>query len=144
MQDKIHMGMFGACGDDCSLCPRYKATAAGDRKALERVKELWVLFGGRTPDVTPDELKCSGCGKDNHCVYTKLRDCAFAKGFKNCGMCGKYPCGLASAAFEKTENAFHTLKGLCNEEEMEALTRAFRYKKTNLDRIHKSFSKDQR
>jgi hypothetical protein len=138
------MGMFGACGDDCSVCPRFKATAANDKKALDRIKDLWVLFGWRAPDITADALKCSGCSKDNSCAYPKLRDCAFDKGLDNCGMCEKYPCGLVNAAFEKTENAFRTLKGLCREEEMEGLTRAFRYKKSNLDRIHKFFSKDQR
>jgi uncharacterized protein YoaH (UPF0181 family) len=132
--------MFGACGDDCSVCPRYKATITSDRKALERVKELWVLFGWRAPEVTAEELKCSGCSKDNPCSYQKLRDCAFGKGLKNCGLCASYPCSLVNAAFEKTENAFHSLKGLCSGEEMEAITKAFRYKKTNLDRIHKFFS----
>ena len=108
MREKIHLGMFGACGDDCSLCPRYKATAAHDRKALERVKELWVLFGWRAPGATAEEMQCSGCSKDNSCPYQKLRDCAFGKGYANCGMCGQYPCGLAGAAFEKTENAFRS------------------------------------
>jgi hypothetical protein len=140
MQENIHLGMFGACGDDCSLCPRYKATLAGDRNALERVKELWVLLGWREPDVAAEELKCSGCGKENKCSYQKLHDCAFSKGYKNCGMCGRYPCGLVGAAFEKTENAFRSCKGIAGDEEMEALTKAFRYKKSNLDRIHKFYS----
>ena len=140
MQEIIHLGIFGACGDDCSLCPRYRATLAGDRNALERVKELWILLGWREADVTAEELKCSGCRKENKCSYQKLRDCAFEKGYKNCGMCGRYPCGLVSAAFEKTENAFRSCNGIGSDEEMEALTKAFRYKKSNLDRIHKFYS----
>ena len=30
MQEKIHMDPFGACGDDCSVCPRYIATQSND------------------------------------------------------------------------------------------------------------------
>ena len=139
MNDKIQMNIFGACGDDCSLCPRYKATLSNSKSELERVKELWVLFGWRTPDVTLDELKCSGCRKENKCSYQELRDCVFNKGLKNCGMCTDYPCGLVSAAIGKTENVFRSCKNLCNEEEMESLTKAFRYKKSNLDRIKKYY-----
>ena len=140
MTDNIQMDVFGACGDDCSLCPRYKATLSNNKSELERVKELWVLFGWRNPDVTLDNLKCSGCRKENKCSYQELRSCVFNKGLKNCGFCAQYPCRLVSAAFEKTENAFRSIKALCNEEEMESLTKAFRYKKSNLDRINKFFS----
>jgi hypothetical protein len=142
MHDKIQMKMFGVCGDDCSVCPRYKATRDNDQAALARAKELWVLFGWRSPDVPVEELKCSGCRKENKCSYRELRDCALSKGFTNCGFCAKYPCGLVNAAFEKTENAFRSLKNLCTEEELDSLTKAFKYKKSNLDRIHKFFSKN--
>jgi hypothetical protein len=141
MKEKINLDLFGACGDDCSICPRYKATLSKNTKDLERVKELWVLFGWRSPDVSLEDLKCSGCGKENKCSYQSLRDCAFGKSLDNCGMCRDYPCGLAKAAFEKTEHAFISCKSLCTEEEMDALTKAFRYKKTNLDRINKLFSR---
>jgi hypothetical protein len=141
MQNNIHMDPFGACGDDCSCCPRYIATQSNDTQALNRVKELWVLFGWRTPEVTIEELKCRGCGKENKCSYQTLRDCAFGKGLQNCGMCKDYPCKLTNAAFEKTENAFRSCKSLCTEEELESLTKAFKYKKTNLDKIHKYFRK---
>jgi hypothetical protein len=142
MKEKMHMDIFGACGDDCSLCPRYAATANNDMNALSRVKELWVLLGWRKPDVRIEELKCSGCTKDNQCAYKELRDCAFKKDLENCGLCSEYPCTLVKAAFEKTEHSFHTLKNICTGEELELLTKAFRYKKTNLDKMHKYFFKN--
>jgi hypothetical protein len=142
MKEKLHMSIIGACGDDCSSCPRYNATIKNDMKALERVKELWVLLGWRPADVTLEELKCSGCREDNICAYKELRDCAFKKDLNNCGMCKEYPCGLVKAAFEKTEHAFRSCKNLCSEEEMDSLIKAFRYKKTNLDRTHNYFSKE--
>jgi hypothetical protein len=141
MKEKINLDLFGACGDECSYCPRYKATLSNDNTDLERVKELWVLFGWRKPEVSIEELKCWGCGKGNACAYQTLRDCAFGKDLQNCGMCRDYPCGLAKAAFEKTEHAFSACKSLCSGEEMDTLTKAFRYKKTNLDRIHTLFSR---
>ena len=140
MTEKIKMGLFGACGDDCSLCPRYKATLNNDRSELERVRELWVLFGWRKPDASLEELKCTGCRTSKKCAYQELRSCAFNKGHDNCGLCRDYPCKLVNAAFEKTEHVFRSLKGLCTEEEMDSLTKAFRYKKSNLDRIHTFFS----
>jgi hypothetical protein len=136
MKKKIHITVFGACGDDCSSCPRYLATTGKNKQDLERVKELWVLFGWRKPDVSAEALKCKGCGPENECAYRELRDCAFGKGLENCGICKAYPCRLTNAAFEKTENLFHSCKSLCTEDEMNALTKAFRRKKSNLDRIH--------
>ncbi len=140
MKEKINLGLFGACGDDCSRCPRYTATLESDKEKLERVKELWIAFGWRSPDVSVEDLKCSGCAAGNKCSYQALRDCAFGKGLDNCGLCPDYPCATANAAFDKTENLFRSFKNLCSEEELNTLEQAFRFKKSNLDRVNKFFS----
>jgi hypothetical protein len=129
--------LIGACGDDCSCCPRYRATIGNDPGELSRVKELWVAFGWRAPDIDVQELKCSGCGIGNKCSYPELRDCAFGKGHGNCGRCATYPCELVKAAFLKTERALGPIReGIGTPEEMALITKAFRNKKSNLDDIH--------
>jgi hypothetical protein len=132
--------LLGACGDDCSCCPRYRATTSNDSDALNRVKDLWVSFGWRSPDIDIQELKCSGCCISNKCSYPELRDCAFNKGYSNCGTCVSYPCELVNAAFLKTERALDSIRqNTCTPEEMALITKAFRNKKSNLDLMHRNY-----
>lgn len=35
------------CGNDCSACPRFTATASGDPALLAAVAELWHRLGWR-------------------------------------------------------------------------------------------------
>jgi hypothetical protein len=130
------MNKIGACGDNCSFCLRYKATISNNVHELTRVKELWVSLGWRDPDVDIQELKCSGCRKENKCAYRQLRDCVFEKNMENCGRCSKYPCELTSEAFAKTEKAFSQLEITCSNEEKDMLIKAFGCKRKNLDGIH--------
>jgi hypothetical protein len=137
---KAPMNLIGACGDDCSCCPRYRATISNDPDELNRVKELWVSFGWRSPDIDVQELKCSGCRIGNKCSYPELRDCAFGKGYSTCGRCATYPCELVHAAFLKTEHALDSFgQGIGTPEETALISKAFRYKKSNLDDIHKRY-----
>jgi hypothetical protein len=133
------MNLIGACGDDCSFCPRYRASLSNDPSELNRVKELWVSFGWRSPDIDVQELKCSGCCIGNKCSYPELRDCAFGKGYSTCGRCTIYPCELVNAAFLKTERALDSFGGgIGTPEEIALITKAFRHKKSNLDDIHRT------
>jgi hypothetical protein len=133
---KSRMNKIGACGDGCSFCLRYTATKSNKTDELNRVRDLWVKLGWRDNNVDAQELKCSGCRKENKCAYPELRDCAFGKNLENCGMCRRYPCKLIEAAFEKTENTFQTLNITVSKENMDSLLKAFRCKKANLDTIY--------
>jgi hypothetical protein len=132
------MSKIGACGDDCSFCPRYKATISNNDNELQRVKEQWVLYGWRDPAIDAQELKCFGCRKENKCAYQELRDCAFGKNLENCGRCSTYPCERTNAAFAKTEKAFSLMEVTGGKEERDMLIKAFACKKSNLDGIHKN------
>jgi hypothetical protein len=135
------MNLIGACGDDCSICPRYVATINNDQNDLERVKDLWVSLGLRKPDIDAEALKCLGCHSENTCAYQDVRDCAFGKKLENCGMCSKYPCKKVNAVFAKTEKAFRSFKSIGTQKEIDSITRAFRYKKLILDGIHRELFK---
>ncbi|MBN1499098.1 MAG: DUF3795 domain-containing protein [Spirochaetes bacterium] len=138
---KEKMDKIGACGDDCSCCPRYTAESGGNKKELMRVRDLWVSFGWRDSGVDYRELECPGCLKENKCAYEKLRDCAFHKGLANCGECGMYPCSLNLEAFERTEKLFAACNWTeCSREERISIERSFNRKKFNLDRIHSEHS----
>lgn len=144
MSGKCESEKIGVCGDDCNYCLRYKATISNDQMLLARVKELWVSLGWRRPDVDIEELKCRGCTKENRCAYEKLRDCAFGKKLKNCGMCPDYPCSLTENAFARTEMLYSRINAECSKEDWNLLEKAFRYKKENLDKINiREFSKDR-
>lgn len=135
------MNTIGACGDDCSVCPRYVATQRNNEDELNRVKDLWVALGLRNADIDAAELKCVGCRKENTCAYPDVRNCTSNKKLENCGLCAKYPCKKVNAAFAKTEKAFRSFKGIGAQEEMDSITRAFRYKKMILDGIHRELFK---
>lgn len=133
---KINEEQIGACGDDCSYCLRYKATQSQNQVELKRIKDLWVSFGWKNPDVDSSELECWGCRKENKCAYGDLRNCAFEKGLRNCGYCKKYPCKLILEAFDRTETLFNKFNSKCSKEDRVALEKAFKNKKINLDIIH--------
>ncbi len=123
---------IGACGDNCSVCPR--ALAGQDKDRLEKVKELWVKTGWRDETSPAEKLACGGCSSENVCAYSILRDCAFAKGYENCGYCSHYPCSIVEEALLFSQNNSRALE-LCCEEEKEVLVKAFFCKKENLDTI---------
>ena len=134
------MSLIGICGDNCSYCPRYIASRSGKTEALEEVKELWVRLGLRDPAFPAQDLTCFGCKPENPCAYPELRDCARGKGIDNCGLCDAYPCKRIDVAFEKSEELqFHATR-LCTSKELNALYKAFFYKRQNLDQIHREMS----
>jgi hypothetical protein len=130
------MSKIGVCGDNCSYCPRYIATLSGDIKEFEKVKELWVRMGWSDESFPAENLVCYGCTTEVKCAYPQLRSCAAGKKISNCGLCDDYPCELANAAFKRTESLESVARGVCSEEEMDILNKAFLHKKNTLDRIH--------
>jgi hypothetical protein len=49
------------CGNDCSSCPRFTATASGDPARLAAVAALWHRLGWRELVVSNAEIACRGC-----------------------------------------------------------------------------------
>lgn len=136
------LGLIGACGDHCELCPRRLAIESGSDDALIRLKELWVSFGWRDPGVDPRSLACGGCTPDNPCAYREARDCAFAKGLSTCGSCPDYPCPAVEGVFARSELTLAALPEplLCTPVERDLLFRAFFRKREILNTVNRSVS----
>lgn len=130
--------MIGVCGDDCGACPRFRATASGDPAALESVRELWVRIGLREPGVSAGSLACDGCSPSRPCAWPLVRDCAFSRGFPNCGLCGEFPCCRLEAVFEASKDLAERIPTICTRTERDMLTGAFLMKRENLELIRRA------
>lgn len=136
----MHKGneeMMGMCGDNCAYCPRYIATKSGSQSELQKVKELWVRLGLRDEGFPVEDMACHGCLPENKCAYEELRACLEEKGHPNCGWCHEYLCQMIKSVFAKSEKLKHHAARACDQEEIEALGKAFFSKKQYLDRIHR-------
>ena len=81
------MKILAACGNDCSVCPRYTAPPYEKTgEELQHTAELWMKIGYRDHVVTNDEIACSGCRPENRCRYRVIKCCA-EKGIKTCAAC---------------------------------------------------------
>ena len=125
------------CGNDCSHCPRYRATRSLDRGKLYEVALLWNRIGYRDTVVSPEEIACEGCASSNWCRY-EIRRCAIEMGVANCGECDDYPCRNILGAIEKTTTFERGIKENCTGEEYALLFNAFFLKKENLERARRS------
>jgi diamine N-acetyltransferase len=123
---------IGACGDSCDECPRFCATRSGSKDELARVSRLWFDLGLRDRVVTPDEISCKGCSPENRCAYTVQRNCAFQKGYRNCGYCREYPCAIVADTLRITEE---TRRKAADISGFKSIRKAFFMKKDNLDKI---------
>ncbi len=130
--------MIGTCGDNCAFCPRYVATQKGGMDELEKVKELWVRLGLRSPDFPAEDLICYGCRPENNCAYTELRSCVNAGKVQNCGFCDEYPCKLIKDAFVKSEKLKLHAKKVCSRKELDILDKAFFSKKEYFEKQAKA------
>lgn len=54
--------IIAACGNDCSVCPRY-ITHPYEKtdEELRHTAELWMKIGYRDYIVTNEEISCTGC-----------------------------------------------------------------------------------
>lgn len=124
MEPKISL-----CGDDCSVCPRYKAKT---EEELQAVAKLWYKTGMRDHIVTTDEMKCSGCSVHNNCSY-HLFECTQEHKVNKCKECTKYPCKKVMDMLDKSKHIENECKKLCSEEEFDMLSHAFFEKEKNLN-----------
>ena len=124
------------CGDLCSECPRYIATQNNNVNELQKVAELWHKLGFRDSVVSTNEIKCSGCTKNNKCTYG-INTCQHIDKINNCGECGLFPCEKINSVFERTENLDKYCKPACTKEEYNQLYKAFFMKEQILNYINK-------
>lgn len=124
--------ILAACGNDCSLCPRYNVhpyEKTGNE--LRNTAELWYKIGYRDRVVSNDEISCSGCKPENWCRYHVVR-CCQDKGIQNCSECAEYPCDNMRECFIVTLSFALKCRGICSDEEYEQMKKAFFEKEKNL------------
>ena len=127
--------LMRACGDKCSECPRFVATAYEDAKLLKAVTEFYVEIGHRAAGTDAETLKCRGCWSNDNCAHAVLRDCVVSKGIDNCGQCKTYPCGIVNGSFSKAEAFKERIAGKASAKLAKMFEHAFFRKKEYLDRI---------
>ena len=126
------MKILAACGNDCSVCPRYTAPPYEKTgEELQHTAELWMKIGYRDHVVTNDEIACSGCRPENRCRYRVIKCCA-EKGIKTCAACPAYPCETMKECFAVTRSFEPKCREVCSDAEYEILKRAFFEKEQNL------------
>ncbi len=80
------------CGIDCSACPAYTATQAGDGSRLAEVAKGW---SSEELPLGPDDVLCDGCHAERVAKFAPecaTRQCGLEKGVANCAQCGEYVC----------------------------------------------------
>ena len=126
------MKIIAACGNDCSVCPRYNAP--GFEKTADQLHEtalLWHKIGYRDKVVSNEEISCSGCRPENWCRYG-IAACCAQKGVIDCGKCPEFPCETFKECIKVTASFIPACKKACTEEEFLMMSKAFFEKEKNL------------
>ncbi len=119
------------CGNDCLVCPRYRATASGDPGELARVAKIWVYARWRDADTDPADLACRGCGPTAPCRYG-IAACAADKELEHCGQCGRFACPRLAQALAATEESARRCRDAFDEHTYRELEAAFFRKRERL------------
>ena len=126
--------IIAACGNDCSVCPRYvKYPYEKTEAELHHTADLWMKIGYRDRVVSNEEISCTGCKPENWCRYHVV-SCCKEHGIRTCGECGKYPCEIIRACFAATRSFEQNCRKACTETEFRQLEQAFFEKEKNLSR----------
>ena len=126
------MKIIAACGNDCSICPRYNAP--GFEKTSDQLHEtavLWQKIGYRDKVVSNEEISCQGCRPENWCRYG-IAACCAQKGVSDCGKCPEHPCDKFNECLEVTASFIPACKNACTAEEFLMMSKAFFEKEKNL------------
>ncbi len=127
--------IIAACGNDCSVCPRYNAPPYEKTEAeLHHTAELWYKIGYRDHVVSNDEISCMGCSPENWCRY-RVIGCCIEKNIKNCSQCAEYPCDNMKECFEVTSSFEPKCRQVCTDDEYAVMSRAFFEKEKNLTEL---------
>lgn len=124
--------IISACGNDCSLCPRFMPKTHAE---LSATAKLWYEIGYRDRIVLNEEIACYGCRENNWCRYDIVK-CTYSRGISNCGECKEYPCEKINQTFISTMKWEPRCKEVCTNDEYETFDKAFFHKKNYLDRQH--------
>ena len=125
--------ILAACGNDCSVCPRYVTHPyEKTEEELRRTAELWAKIGYRDHIVTNEEIACTGCRPENQCRYHVVK-CCEEKGIHTCAECDAYPCETMKECFRITKSFEPMCRKVCTDEEFDQLKRAFLEKEVNLN-----------
>ena len=136
--------IIAACGNDCSVCPRYVAHPFEKSEAeLRHTAELWMRIGYRDHVAAIHEISCAGCKPENWCRY-RVVSCCEERGVKTCAECVEYLCENIKECFEVTMSFEPKCREVCTEDEYELLKKAFFEKEKNLSEIHGDFLGDGR
>lgn len=129
--------IIAACGNDCSVCPRYVAHPYEKiNEELSCTAELWTKIGYRDHIVSNEEIACTGCKPENWCRYHVVK-CCEDKGIKTCAECGEFPCANMQDCFSVTNSFKPKCRQVCTDQEYETLKKAFFEKEQNLKRLQK-------
>lgn len=124
--------IIAACGNDCSICPRYvEPPFEKTEEELRHTAELWLKIGYRDHLVSNEEISCHGCKPENWCRY-KVIACTNEKEIENCGQCRQYPCDDIKECFKVTASFAPECKKVCSTEEYNRMSKAFFEKEKNL------------
>ena len=124
--------VIAACGNDCSVCPRY--TAHPYEKTDEQLRhtaELWMKIGYRDHLVSNEEIACYGCKPENWCRYRVVK-CCEDHGIKTCGECPEFPCDNIKECFQVTRSFEPVCRQVCTDDEYRRMKKAFFEKEKNL------------
>lgn len=125
--------IIAACGNDCSVCPRYVAHPyEKTEEELHHTAELWMRIGYRDHLVSNEEISCTGCKPENWCRYNVVK-CCQEKGISTCSECSEYPCDNIKECFEVTMSFEPMCRKMCTDEEYEIMKKAFFEKEKNLN-----------
>ena len=87
------------CGIECTVCPAFLATRAGDTEALSKVAAEWSEQFG--VEVTVESLLCDGCRAGarlcGYCDMCGVHQCASRRGVVTCAHCDAYGCKILEA-----------------------------------------------
>ncbi|MDO5574548.1 MAG: DUF3795 domain-containing protein [bacterium] len=123
--------ILSVCGDDCSVCPRYRAST--DEEYRE-VAEFWYRVGWRDHIATREEMECHGCSIDNNCRY-KLMQCTMDHGVKACNKCTDYPCEKIQDMHASSDQKEAECRAMMDDEDFAVMKRAFYCKRELLEKL---------
>lgn len=117
--------MISACGDNCSLCPRYLARSDEE---LHETAVFWYKIGWRDRIVSNEEIRCGGCGSTPGCGFMIL-PCQKEMGVSNCRECARFCCDRLENVVKSSEENEADLRELCDSNEEAQMLRRYCYEK---------------
>ena len=100
----------------CTECPAFIATRNNDDILRKEIAEKWSEK--LNYDFKPEDINCDGgcLLKDGRvmkfCLDCPIRNCAQARGVKNCAWCGDYSCEKTDEFFKLVPEAEKTLDAI--------------------------------